>query len=68
DTRRLIRLVNDTLDYEKIRTNQISMDRKVFDATAVINNLQAQLRKKAKVQNDELAVDLPKVLRVYADY
>lgn len=68
DTRRLIRLVNDTLDYEKIRTNQISMDRKVFDATAVINNLQTQLRKKAKVQNDELAVDLPKVLRVYADY
>ena len=64
DTRRLIRLVNDTLDYEKIRTNQISMDRKVFDATAVINNLQAQLRKKAKVQNDKLAVDLPKVLRV----
>ncbi len=68
DTRRLIRLVNDTLDYEKIRTNQISMDRKVFDATAVIDNLQAQLNKKAALQNDELVVDMPKVLRVYADY
>ena len=35
ETERLIRLVNENLDYEKIRTNQISM---------VIKNLMGQKR------------------------
>lgn len=30
DTKRLIRLVNDNLSYEKIRTNQIKMDRRIL--------------------------------------
>ncbi len=68
ETKRLIRLVNDNLDYEKIRTNQISMERKVFDAAAVLNNLQEQLTKKAQGQGDRLQLDVPSDLRVYADY
>ena len=68
DTRRLIRLVNDNLDYEKIRTNQIAMERKVFDASAVLENLQEQLSKKAKEKKDTLRLDVEKNLRVYADY
>ncbi|MBB1080307.1 HAMP domain-containing histidine kinase [Limosilactobacillus sp. STM2_1] len=68
DTRRLIRLVNDNLDYEKIRTNQIAMERKVFDASAVLENLREQLAKKAKEKHDILKLDVARNLRVYADY
>lgn len=68
DTRRLIRLVNDNLDYEKIRTNQISMERKIFDAAAVLANLQEQLTKKAKEKRDKLELEIEPNLRVYADY
>ena len=68
DTRRLIRLVNDNLDYEKIRTNQIAMERKVFDSSAVLENLREQLAKKAKEKKDTLHLDVEKNLRVYADY
>ncbi|MCH3922232.1 sensor histidine kinase [Limosilactobacillus sp.] len=68
ETKRLIRLVNDNLDYEKIRTNQISMERKVFDAAAVLTNLKEQLEKKATAQGDQLSLDVPSDLRVYADY
>lgn len=68
DTKRLIRLVNDNLDYEKIRTNQISMSRKVFDASDVLHNLAEQLTKKAATQSDEIKVEVPNALMTYADY
>lgn len=68
DTKRLIRLVNDNLNYEKIRTNQISMERKVFDAAAVLENLREQLRKKAAANKDELKLVVPDSIPVYADY
>lgn len=68
DTRRLIRLVNDNLDYEKIRTNQIAMERKVFDAAAVLTNLREQLAKKATEKGNELQLAVTPNLRVYADY
>lgn len=68
DTKRLIRLVNDNLDYEKIRTNQISMSRKVFDAADVLHNLAEQLTKKAATQSDEIKVEAPGTLMTYADY
>ncbi|MCT3440242.1 sensor histidine kinase, partial [Limosilactobacillus fermentum] len=67
-TKRLIRLVNDNLNYEKIRTNQISMERKVFDAAAVLENLREQLCKKAAANKDELKLVVPDSIPVYADY
>ena len=68
DTKRLSRLVNDNLNYEKIRTNQILLDRKVFDAGAVLANLRDQLKKKAEAKGDTITVTAPAELRVYADY
>lgn len=68
DTKRLIRLVNDNLDYEKIRTNQISMSRKVFNAADVLHNLTTQLGKKAATQNDEIKIETPTTVITYADY
>ncbi|MBB1063283.1 sensor histidine kinase [Limosilactobacillus fastidiosus] len=68
DTQRLIRLVNDNLDYEKIRTNQISMERKLFDCSAVLTNLKEQFAKRAGEKGDEIQLDVPEGLLVYADY
>lgn len=68
ETKRLIRLVNDNLNYEKIRTNQISMDRKLFDSSAVLQNLKEQLTKKATAQGDTITLDIPAGLLVFADY
>ncbi len=68
DTKRLIRLVNDNLDYEKIRTNQFTMERKVYNAAEVLANLSEQLNKKADNQGDKIIVDAPDSLMTYADY
>ncbi len=68
ETNRLIRLVNENLDYEKIRTNQISMVIKKFNATATIENLLAQLESKAEQARDVLILDTKEPIDVYADY
>lgn len=68
ETNRLIRLVNENLDYEKIRTNQISMVIKKFDATKTMTNLLTQLESKAEVANDRLILETEKSIDVYADY
>ena len=47
ETKRLIRLVNENLDYEKIRTNQISMVIQKMNATEIVRNVLTQLENKA---------------------
>lgn len=68
ETGRLIRMVNETLDFEKLRTHRITLERKTFDSTAVLNNLAEQLNKKAAAKKDQIIVDAPDSLPVYADY
>lgn len=68
ETGRLIRMVNETLDFEKLRTHRITLERKTFDSTAVLKNLAEQLNKKAEAKKDHILVDVPDELPVYADY
>jgi signal transduction histidine kinase len=68
ETARLIRLVNENLDYEKIRTNQISIVVKKFDATETINNIITQLSAKAEAAGDSLTLETAEPIDVYADY
>ncbi|MEO1770941.1 sensor histidine kinase [Candidatus Enterococcus ferrettii] len=68
ETARLIRLVNENLDYEKIRTNQISMVVKKFDATKALRGLLTQLEAKAKASGDQLILNTDESIDVYADY
>jgi signal transduction histidine kinase len=68
ETARLIRLVNENLDYEKIRTNQISIVVKKFDATETIKILLPQLSAKAEAANDSLTLETAEPIDVYADY
>lgn len=68
ETKRLIRLVNDNLDYEKVRTNQIPLHEKTFDATETINNIVSQLANKTKDANDTMVFEAKEKVQVYADY
>ncbi|WP_412990417.1 ATP-binding protein [Pediococcus siamensis] len=68
ETKRLIRLVNDNLDYEKIRTNQIILNRHDIRVQDVVKNLVEQLQKKADEAKDQFVVQVPKKVKAYADY
>ena len=67
ETKRLIRLVNENLDYEKIRNNKISLIQSKFNATEVLANLLTQMKQKAAQKNDELILNCPQQVEVYAD-
>ncbi len=68
ETARLIRLVNENLDYEKIRTNQISMIVKKFNATKALRGLLTQLEAKAQAAGDQLVLNAEDEIDIYADY
>ena len=67
ETKRLIRLVNENLDYEKIRNNQIMLYKVNFNAVPVLHDLRSQLMQNAKKANDQLQVVAPDEVEVYAD-
>lgn len=68
ETNRLIRLVNENLDYEKIRTNQISMVVKKFDGTQALQSILVQMEKKAQAANDQLVLETTEEVPIFADY
>ena len=68
ETRRLIRLVNENLDYEKIRSNQIILQKQTFNAYEVLEMIVEQLEVKANESGNELILDCPTDLLVFADY
>lgn len=68
ETERLIRLVSENLDYEKIRTNQISMVIKKFNATETMRQLLAQLESKAEVSHNQLFLETQEEIDIFADY
>lgn len=68
ETARLIRLVNENLDYEKIRTNQISILLQKFNATEAVAIVVSQLQSKAEASGDKLILQTEEDFEVYADY
>ncbi|UQS82507.1 HAMP domain-containing histidine kinase [Bombilactobacillus folatiphilus] len=68
ETKRLIRLVNENLDYEKIRTNQIPLHQRSFDVQDCLQNIVSQLQEKATTSQDQLVLQAPDDLQIYADY
>lgn len=68
ETQRLIRLVNENLDFEKIRSNSIQLDKRHFNATKVFRNIVDQLTNKAQESGDKLILNAPDDLPIYADY
>lgn len=68
ETSRLIRLVNENLDYEKIRSNQITLNLHEFNAVDALHNIAEQLKQKADDSGDTLELEVPTEVQVYADY
>ncbi|WP_071131538.1 sensor histidine kinase [Enterococcus timonensis] len=68
ETKRLIRLVNENLDYEKIRTNQISMVIKAFDGNNAVDSIVTQMQAKAKAAGNQIIFEPQEDVTVYADY
>lgn len=67
ETKRLIRLVNDNLDFERIRTNKISLSRHQINLKQAVQRIAKQLGKKARLENDVIKVDMANDVTVYAD-
>lgn len=68
ETDRLIRLVNENLDYEKIRNNQIKLDKREFNAVQAIKNVIEQLQPKADAKSDTVTLHAAHDILVWADY
>lgn len=68
ETNRLIRLVNENLDYEKIRTNQISIVVKKFDGIQALQSILVQMEQKAEAANDRLVLETTENVPIFADY
>lgn len=68
ETKRLIRLVNENLDYEKIRSNQIYLNKQLFDARKAVELISVQMTEKISSSNNHLILDCPDDIKVYADY
>ena len=67
ETDRLIRLVKQNLDYENIRSHQITLSETHFDAAEAIKNIVAQLSKKAASMNDQVILLNEGPVEVFAD-
>lgn len=68
ETKRLIRLVNENLDYEKIRSGQIQLDKQVLSLRDVLEMTADQLELAAEERGNRIVVDAGGQSTVRADY
>ena len=68
ETMRLIRLVNENLDYEKIRSNQITLNKQDIQLVELLEIIKDQLAGAASERNNEIIVTATPDVAVFADY
>ncbi|WP_097157426.1 sensor histidine kinase [Bacillus oleivorans] len=68
ETNRLIRLVNENLDYDKIRSNQVKLYKVDIQLSEVMEIIKEQLQFQADEKNNQIMVDVQEDLIVHADY
>lgn len=68
EAKRLIRLVNENLDYEKIRSNQLKLNKMKVNLFEILEVVKEQLILQANNKNNEITIDCNKNLAVFADY
>ncbi|XJZ29078.1 ATP-binding protein [Bacillota bacterium Lsc_1132] len=68
EAKRLIRLVNENLDYDKIRSNQIQLYKEEIQLLEVLEIIQEQLSIQAEEKNDTILVDIAPDVMIIADY
>lgn len=69
ETKRLIRLVNENLDYENIESNRIFLQKQHFPLADALTEISEQLEAKARESNNQIVIqeDIEDI-RVYADF
>lgn len=68
ETKRLIRLVNENLDYEKIRSNQITLYKQPIQLSELFEIIKEQLRDMAAEKNNHIEIQADPEIIVQADY
>ncbi|MCR2821545.1 sensor histidine kinase [Lederbergia panacisoli] len=68
ETKRLIRLVNENLDYEKIRSNQITLNKQNIQLKEMLEIIKEQLDILAEEKHNEIVVEADEDTVVHADY
>jgi signal transduction histidine kinase len=68
ETMRLIRLVNENLDYEKIRSNQVTLFKQEIQLMELLGIIQDQLEEAAAEKETEIIVEVDEKVTVFADY
>lgn len=67
EAKRLIRLVNENLDYERIRSGKNQLIKTKFNAHNILSDVQQQLKQNAAKNGDKIVLDTPDEVMVYAD-
>lgn len=67
ETQRLTRLVNENLDYEKIRNRQITLNKQPLKGLALFEQIQTQLESKAGKKGNQIIIDSPGDFTIWAD-
>lgn len=68
ETKRLIRLVNENLDYDKIRSNQVQLLKEDIELIEVFEIIQDQLGLQAEERNNSIEIQTAESVMVHADY
>ncbi|MHC0038419.1 sensor histidine kinase [Pseudoneobacillus sp. C159] len=68
ETKRLIRLVNENLDYEKVRSNQVQLFKEEIQLFELLEIIKEQLDPLAEEKQNEILLDVPEDVFVHADY
>ena len=68
ETMRLIRLVNENLDYEKIRANQVTLQKQDIQLVELFEIIKEQLSSVASERGNTLLIESEKNVHVFADY
>jgi signal transduction histidine kinase len=68
ETKRLIRLVNENLDYDKIRSNQVQLIKEEIGLIEVFEIIKDQLDLQAEERNNQIVIEAAEHVMVNADY
>lgn len=68
ETKRLIRLVNENLDYDKIRSNQVKLEKDNIQLLEVFEIIQETLYLQASEKNNKIEIDVDEDVFIIADY
>ncbi|AGK53872.1 sensor histidine kinase [Bacillus sp. 1NLA3E] len=68
ESKRMIRLVNENLDYEKIRSNQIKLLKEDILVTDLLEIIKETLFIQAEDKNDQMIIEVDPDVTLYADY